>query len=138
MHYMAVQRCGQSLWLDGVRFSLGTASGNRNNCLIDTLRQKLDLVCSTAYVREKLQEAFPGPGPSHVTEDNFLTLEFHATEIIRLLGEAVGQRLRPQSFRIVCVDLEYMGHGDVVGEGPVMLHIARENGNHFVPLEKAG
>ena len=126
------------MWVDGVRFSLGTASGLRNNCLIDTLRQKLDLVCSSGYVRKKLQEAFPCPGPSHVTNHNFLTLEFHAAEIIRFLGEAVGQRLRLESFRIVCIDLEYEGNGDVVGEGPVILHIARENGNHFLPLERAG
>ena len=42
-------------------------------------------------------------------------------------------------YHITCVDLMYLGHGEVVGneddsamEEVVYLYIARENGNHFV------
>ena len=72
--------------------------------------------------------------PSHVTAANFLDLQLHWADVIRLLGEAYGQRLRPESFRIVVVDVEYLGHGDVAGGGPTTFHIAWENGNHFIPL----
>ena len=40
----------------------------------------------------------------------------------------------PADFKFVCLDLLYVGNGDVAGEGPNILHIARENANHFVPL----
>jgi len=39
--------------------------------------------------------------PSHVTAANFLDLQLHWADVIRLLGEAYAQRLRPESFRIV-------------------------------------
>ena len=134
MHQMSVERDGQTVWVDGVRFALGKAIDTDNNCLIDTLRQKLNIVCSTDYVRQELQKLFARPGPSHVTAANFLDLQLHWADVIRLLGEAYGQRLRPESFRIVVVDVEYLGHGDVAGDGPTTFHIARENGNHFIPL----
>ena len=35
---------------------------------------------------------------------------------------------------IFCVDMLYLGSGDVVGTGDKRLRIAGQNGNHFVPL----
>ena len=43
-------------------------------------------------------------------------------------------KLDHRRFRIVCVDLSYIGNGSVVGEGPREVIIARENANHFIPL----
>ena len=115
---------------------MGTVDGSRNDCLIDTLRQKLGLVCPTRYVRTRLQEHFGPRGPGRVSQANFLTLDLHWAEVIRFLGEAAGRPLRPETFRIIAVDVEFLGNGDVLGEGPNTLHLARENGNHFVPLSR--
>ena len=76
-------------------------------------------------------------------EQHFRALDARAPPSTKLVYKASVHLIdRPQNdappFRIVRVDLEYMGNGDVVGDGPVMLNIARENGNHFVPLERAG
>ena len=59
---------------------------------------------------------------------SYLELEHHWEDVVRHLGSD------PASFRVVCVDLRYAGNGDVVGQGPHTLYIAREGGNHFVPL----
>ena len=61
-------------------------------------------------------------------------MDLHWAEIIRLPGEGSGHLLQPDQFRIVAVDIEHFENGDVVGHGPHTIHIARENGNHFIPL----
>jgi len=115
------------LRVDGQLFDLGQASGEDNNCLIDTLRQQLDVQANQAEVRKQLVAAFPG-GPTQVGPWSYLELQHHWQAVVRLLG---GD---PASFRVACVDLRYRGHGDVVGQGSQTLYIAREGANHFVPL----
>lgn len=123
--------------INGVDYLVGSASGADNNCLIDTLRQKLgNLFVSLAGVRDELAMLFPsGPGRIRKTDaGNFLELELHWAAVVRLLGQHSGHRLDPANFKIVCVDLQRANHGDVVGTGRIGLHIARVHGNHFVPL----
>ena len=71
MHQMSVERDGQTVWVDGVRFALGKAIDTDNNCLIDTLRQKLNIVCSTDYVRQELQKLFARPAQSRHSREFF-------------------------------------------------------------------
>ena len=124
--------------VEGQDFYVGTASGEGCNCLIDTLKQQL--LCTDVPpegVRELLKEEFPR-GPRRVTSMNFLELQYHWKKVIQFIG-LLGQDskiLRPEQFRIVCVDLAFVGNGDVEGTGPTTLYIARERASHFVPLHR--
>ena len=126
---------GRLLRVNGNVYVVGTASGDGCNCLIDTLRQKLgNFPVNLSSVRAKLQQLFPH-GQKQVTEGSYLELEFHWESVISFLGEAAGKRFNPHQFQVFCIDLDnYDGNGDVVGSGSRTLRIARENGNHFVPL----
>ena len=66
-----------------------------------------------------------------------MTFDVHWGDIVALLDRD------PNNFNITCFDLDFRGHGEVVGnmdesgnEGIIYLYVARENGNHFVPLHK--
>ena len=127
---------GELVRVEGRDFFFGRASGEDNNCLIDTLRQKLgNMVCSLEAVRVSLMAEFPS-GPRRVTDHNYLELEHHWRHVIEFLGtnSPTGNALDPSRFRIVCIDRRYPGNGDVEGDGAVTLFIARVNANHFVPL----
>ena len=119
--------------VDGRDFFLGKALDEDNNCLIDTLRQKLNVIVSVPAVRQLMQQAFPS-GPHRVTSSNFLELQHHWRHVVQHLGTASGGVLNPVRFRVVCIDMAFPGNGDVEGDGPMTLHIAREHANHFVPL----
>ena len=129
-----VIRQGDRFQVDGHWYVLGQADGDDNNCLIDTLRQKLRLNTDLNTVRQGLQQRFT-VGSQRVTT-GFLDLEDHWHATVQLLG---GD---PSSLRIVCVDLRgtqgTTAHGNTVGEGPHTLCIARVRGNHFVPLLREG
>ena len=118
---------------DGSAFALGMASGEGCNCLIDTLRQALGIICNVEYVRAELHKIFP-----QLRLGEYLELQLHWKTVITLLGQADlvtgGVPLNPADFRIVCFDMTDIGHGDVEGDGCRVLHIARQNRNHFVPL----
>ena len=117
----------------------GTASGEDCNCLIHTLRQLIDPSAPSTRakeIRKVLRERFRR-GEDRVTADNYLTFDVHWGDIVALLDRD------PNNFNITCVDLDFRGHGEVVGnmdesgnEGIIHLYVARENGNHFVPLHK--
>ena len=120
-------------------FSLGQATGAQSNCLIDTLRQALDLVCDVSRVRHMLRSKHPA-GPGHVTEFNYLTLDLHWKDIVDMLfqtDESGKPKLHHAMFRIVCVELSFEKHGVMEGTGPRVLYIAREEENHFIPLIRA-
>ena len=134
MFQMDVRRDGAFFWVDGRKYRRGYASGRDNNCLIDTLRQKLGLICNVEWVRSQLQLRFAEPGLAQVTADNFLTLDLHWESVVDLLFQNSGRSLRSDAVRIVCVDTQFLGNGDVRGTGGLSLFIARENGNRFVPL----
>ena len=79
---------------------------------------------------------FNQPGPAQVTHSNYLALDLHWDSVIKILGEVAHRQLDPNNFRVICVDLCFTANGDVNGNGPMTLHIARINQNHFIPLER--
>jgi len=120
--------------VEGRTYVVGGASGDDNNCLIDTLRQKLPgVICNLNAVRNLLRQHF-GSGAARVTAANYLELEHHWWHVLQFLGTVTHRAINPDLFRVACVDLAFPGHGDVVGTGPTILHIARVGTNHFVPL----
>ena len=132
MFEIRFERSGDDLTLDGQRYAIGCASGAQNNCLIDTLRQKLGIIASADHVRLRLQTRFAS-GDARVTSNNFLELAVHWRAVLEYLGDAAGQPIDPNHYRILCIDLVIGHSGDVVGTGPTTLHIARVGLNHFVP-----
>ena len=86
------------------------------------------------WVRSQLQVHFAAPGPAQVTAANFLTLDLRWRRVVDLLSESSGRRLRSEAVRVVCVDIAYLGNGDVLGDGGLTLYVARENVNRSVPL----
>ena len=125
---------------DGAAYFKGAASGDGCNCLIDTLRQSLDLSVHVAEVRARLEALHRRRG-TPIAASDYLEFELHAVDILRIFREpevACG-RVVPDAahIRIICVDLSNIGHGDVLGasrdncEGTIC--VARENRNHFVP-----
>ena len=69
---------------------------------------------------------------------DYLQLNSHSRDILELLEQ---HNLNERSFnvndyRVVCVDMNLPGHGDVVGSSDARqtLCICRQNMNHFVPL----
>jgi len=124
--------------VNGTYFHRGRASGAGCNCLIDTLRQHLRVTTDIPWVRRQLQLLFQIE-PNNVTHNNFLDFRVHGMAIIRLLCNAKRRGAEPvdmSMFRIVCVDLQYLGQGDIIGNGDVTFHIARVHGNHFIPLRE--
>ena len=127
--------------IDGQRFRLGHASGEGCNCLIDTLRQKIGVACNVAPVRKCLEEQHRHLS-TRIVPGAFLALDLWY-DIINLIWQH-GEM--PQStahcverLRIVCADLTWVGNGEALLRGPLgqedrVLHIARVNENHFVPL----
>ena len=74
-----------------------------------------------------------------VTDSNFLTLAYHWKATVDLLFKydmSGKPKLTHEQVNIICVDVEYVGNGEVVGTGQLVLHIARVHGNHFIPLNK--
>ena len=126
------------LRVNGEDYIVGSASGADNNCLIDTLRQKLgNFPVSLAAVRDDLAAQFPD-GEHRVNRSdagNYLDLRPHWAAVVRSLGLRSGRRFNPDNLTVVCVDLDtHEGNGDAVGSGRMRLFIALERGNHFVPL----
>lgn len=158
----AIAAC-ESVEVEGEEYTLGSASGAGNNCLIDTIRQCMGIDANIALVRQDLQQEFGvscGPtcdrfgkscaqGCSRVWPTNFLCLDLHWRAIIRLLGKhcSSGTDLSEDSrcsvtllgldshFSVRCIDMQRPGHGDVWGDTSAkkVLTLARVNGNHFVP-----
>ena len=106
---------------------MGTASGAQNNCLIDSLRQLLDLTVKVSKIRRALQLQFR-TGAKKVTTRNYLQFDFHAVAILRHMG------FDPVHFTLICLDLAHTGHGDVIGFGARRVYLARQGQNHFIPL----
>ena len=136
----AWHREGELVVIEGRLYEQGHASGHENNCLIDTLRQSLGIEADASWVREQLECRFHRDaviGEAVVRCGAFLELQHHWRDTIELLFEADQSgkvKCCRESFKITCVDLRYMGHGDVVGYGPHHLYIARVGANHFIPL----
>ena len=112
------------------------------NCLIDTLRQMLNIISNTKRVRMELEKKFT-TGPGRIRPGDFLELQHHWKDVIDLLFRydemdlplsPSGGRSWSDIHKVVCFDMMHLGQGDVVGFGGRQLVIARQNENHFVPL----
>ena len=103
---------GNPLPLD---FTVQRATGDDNNCLIDTLRQAISdgLHANLPRIRKDLALEFR-EGPDRVVTPaegipNFLELQTHWRAIIRLLGRHSYPAARlfcPERFKIICIDLD--------------------------------
>ena len=132
----------QNLRVNDRAYIVGTASSDGHNCLIYALQQQLGMDVDVAAVRNVLRKTFT-EGPNKVEALTYLDLEAHWKTVVSTLGELWGSpSLTSRNLQIVCIDLDSLESagatwhcaGNVVGTGPTKLHIARENGNHFVPL----
>ena len=102
--------------LNGMFYKKGKASGAGCNCLIDTIRQKLDITADSKEVRRQLQVLFPN-GQDKVTKSNFLDSGAHWEAIVRILGNVAQPRPEPRDPRdmqFICADLEYITSGMVI------------------------
>ena len=133
------------VYIDGVRFEKGRASGVRNNCLIDTLRQAfhehIPCVVDNAWVRSRLVQRFPQTGENAVTPLSFLDFRLHWRATIDFIGDSARRnghdalgRIRADSFRVVCVEETTSVVGDAGGDGNLELYLLNENQLHYVPL----
>ena len=111
------------------QFSMGKASGAECNCLIDTLRQQMNLECNITEVRNYVQARH-----LNIKRGDFLELQHHWRDVISGLAYVIGLDTVPSAYKIICVDSMFIGNGDVEGNGSSTLYIARQNANHFVPL----
>jgi len=128
------------VFVEGYAFQIGRASGEGCNCLIDTVKQLLEVDVPSELVRTDLQREFR-EGDNKVTRSNFLDFEVHLSAIVRSLDKHARakdrsrQRLDPNSMQFTCIDLVYIGQGASVGNpSDQHFYIARENANHFVPM----
>ena len=133
MFQISVSRRGDCFVVEGNTYSLGRASGQGNNCLIDTLRQALGLAgISLEGVRETLKAQFTR-GPSKVEDANYLELGYHWAAIVDALKGADASR----RYRVLCITPDAPENGEVAGSGRTRLFIARtglKGSLHFVPL----
>ena len=125
--------------IDDKEFTMGEASGCGFNCLIFTLMQSLGVICSVSYIRSELERRHSGKA-SQIQPGTYLELKEHWRDIVDLLGlhNIVGKKFCADDFRILCIDVNLPGHGDVLPPGNdaarTSVHIGRQNLNHFVPL----
>ena len=111
--------------MDNKMYTQGYASGEGFNCLIDTLRQMLNIISNTKRVRMELEKKFR-TGPGRIRSGEYLELQHHWKDVIDLLFlynemdlpvTPSGGRSWSDIHKVVCVDMIYMGEGDVVGSG---------------------
>ena len=128
--------------VDGVYLSLGQATPEQNNCLIDSLRQVLPFTCiaDLSQIRARLRQRYPaGNDAVRIWPPNFLELDWHGEAVLQFLGELnlLGHSvLSFATCRIVSVSLLANGNLEtaVHGNGAMTLHIANEGNLHFRPL----
>lgn len=132
------------LAIGGTLYRPGHASGNGYNCLIDSLRQCLNLECNVATVRQHLLTKFPREGASAVTEGNYLVADLHWEETIRGLGQASGKSAEvvPEKYKVIMIEWPNQPrkrsrvHGDVMGSGSHVLYLTNKGNSHFEPLQQ--
>ena len=94
---------------------------------MQTCLQRLMFGCYNCSVL--LSRSLPG---------EYLELEFHCMDVLQLIVEHSDycEPFTVKQIRVICVDVQMPGHGDVIGnpQAPRTLFISRQNQNHFVPL----
>ena len=135
--------------IDDRVFLKGYADGGGCNCLIHTLQQcvheHIPIVANREWIRSELCRRFPVPGPNAVQPYTYLDLRSHWEAILELLGtsaQAMGldpqHLVRPETFRITCIEERKQVVGDEVGSGRIRLYVLNEDFRHFVPLLRTG
>ena len=137
--------------MNGKRFELQKATGENFNCLIDTLRQSLELPSLPGLldnVRNALAKEFPASrgnlqvrATNHRDGPNFLEFSEHTRAVARLLLQKDGaQGQRHEDLKFVCVDLdrEKFSVVDAVGTMQREIVFVRENRNLFIPSPSFG
>ena len=139
--------------LGTVHFSSGTrifvkgyASGNGNNCLIDSLVQAIqmhfpEILVNITWIRSELQLRYPSSRPYAVTKTNFLDLRNHWEAVVDLIlmnaraqGCMLPDDVSAASFQIISVQEDAQVVGDHVGTGPFHLYLLNQGFLHFLPL----
>jgi len=116
----------------------GCASSSDNNFLIWTLlgamQDHVSVMADVKWIRKELQRWFPRGHNDAVSEISFLDLRPHWRAIIALIGKSAqmlgfdrGGLIRPEAFRITCVEERWRVIGDVVGDGQNDLFILNES-----------
>ena len=117
------------LVVDGTAYRRGYGNpgdstlGEVNNCLIDSLRQCLDLSCDCRDVPRDLQKEFGGSeGQDHrrvVTHSSYLDVEFHWQAVLRGLlrhnSSGCDGSFEPNDYCIVALYGDRPGNGVVLG-----------------------
>ena len=139
-------RGSRKVVVDGISYFVGRGDPGRavdseyNNCLIDSLRQRLGLIADRTTVRSDLISEFANEvGRAKVTQSSFLDVEIHGRAILRSLfrHNSSGQTSSYES-RIYCIIALYannVGHGVVVGDrtAPLRLVVLNDSDTHFDP-----
>ena len=124
MTQCSIEDCGETVLVNGQKYSVGTAPGAGNNCLVFSLAQCLRLQeVDAATVRLKLVQMHP-KGEAKVTKSNFLTAEFHWHS---LLGAD------PTEYTVVVLN-DSRKQGACHGHGPKQIVIENLGNQHFQPL----
>ena len=140
--------------IDAAYYYLGFASGAGCNCLVESLRQCLDVSVNAQAVRNDLKQEFStacGVNCHHsgsrceqncmkVYDKNYLSTD-HWEAVIRLIGRhAAASSSTGFDTANLCLRVLELGSGDSSGvvlgnpNAEKTLTIAHENGNHFVPV----
>ena len=128
--------------VDNVHLELGSASGEGCNCLIYSFQKILPTsMFDVPFVRAELERRHTGR-PTAIVRRDYLDLAIYCADIIDIIGLHNLQGVIPNfssRFRISCVDMCWIGHGEVLPRGVPLgdrqtLYIARVNQNHFAPL----
>ena len=96
---------------------------------------------NVALVRAELERRHAGR-PAAIVRRDYLDLAIYWADVIDIIGLHNEQGIIPNfsfRFRICCVDMCWIGNGEVLPRGVPQgdretLYIARVNQNHFVPL----
>ena len=129
----------------GQEYYVGTASGQQNNCLINSLRQCLALQVDVGAVRRELVREFGARrGRSRVDEKSYLELFHHGEPVLRLIHQHCSDGVvpyEPRDFCIVGINFEKCSvdegrHGEVVGNRDARNHLvlACRSNVHFDPM----
>ena len=96
------------------------SEGERNNCLIDSLRQCIGVQCDRTLVRADLQSLYEfHAGRAKVTFDSYLDVEEHWKDILRSLfrhnTSGVSPNFNPDDYCVIALSKNMEAHGVVLG-----------------------
>lgn len=127
--------------VEGGDYVLGQASGEDNNCLINTLSQCVNTECDVSRVRSDLIDLFSiAPGRGLVTGRSFLELDIHGQAVLQAIyrhATAGPVDIDIDRYCIIGVSIHDVGHGGVVvgpRDAEIKCMVVCEDYQHFRPL----